>query len=40
MAIKNCNIKIAKEAASEKGITYGIDSLNLADTVHVESDYV
>ena len=34
MATKKRNIKSAKVAAEEKGRNYGIDCLNLADTVH------
>ena len=37
VAIKKRKIKSAKAAAVEKGLTYGIDSFNLADTVHVEN---
>ena len=34
VAIKKRKIKSAKEAAAEKGRTYSIYSLNLADTLH------
>ena len=40
MAAKKRKIKSAKSAAAEKGRTYGIDSLNLADTAHAENDSV
>ena len=40
MATKKCNIKSVKPAAVEKERTYGIDSLNLADTTHAENDSV
>ena len=38
MAIKNCKIKSVKLAVAEKGRTYGIDSLNLAYTIHADND--
>ena len=34
LAIKKRRIKSAKADAAGKGRTYGIDSLNLSDTVH------
>ena len=40
MATKTHKIKSVKEAAVEKGRTYGIDSLNVADTAHAENDFV
>ena len=38
VATKKRKIKSVKTAAVEKGRTYGIDSLNLADTTHTDSD--
>ena len=41
LAIINRNIKSAKSDAAENGHTYGIDCLNLDDTVHeVDNDSV
>ena len=40
LTTKKRNIKSAKADAVEKVRTYGIDSLNLADTAHAENDYV
>ena len=40
LATKTRKIKSVKSVAVEKGCTYGIDKLNLSDTVHEESDYV
>ena len=37
VATKNCNIKSVKAAAVEKERSYGIDSLNLADTAHADN---
>ena len=39
LAIKKRRIKSAKADAAEKGRTYGIDSLNLSDTVHEADNY-
>ena len=41
MDIKKRKIKIVKVYAAEKGRAYGIDSLNLADTVHeADNDFI
>ena len=40
VATKKRKIKSVKEAEVEKGHTYGIDSLNLADTAHAENDSI
>ena len=40
VATKKRKIKIVKAAASEKGRTYGIVSLNLSDTAHADNDSV
>ena len=37
---KNCKIESVKKAAAEKGRTYGICSLNIADNAHAENDSV
>ena len=39
VANKQHNIKSAKAAAAEKGCTYGIDCLNLAENVHESENY-
>ena len=38
VAIKKRKIKSVKADSAEKGCTYGIDSLNLAETVHADND--
>ena len=40
MATKTHKIKSVKEAAVEKGRTYGIDILNLAGTAHAENESI
>ena len=40
MTTKKRKIKSAKSDAAEKGSTYGIESLILADTVHADNDSV
>ena len=40
LATKKRKIKSVKAAAVEKVRTYGIDSLNIADTAHPENDSI
>ena len=40
MAAKKCKLKILKVAALEKGRTYGIKRLHLAETSHAEKNSV
>ena len=40
LATKKRKIKSVKPASAEKGSTYGIESLILADTVHADNDSV